>query len=402
MGVFSWQALDKKGKVKKGISEGDSSRSISRSLKEKKLIPIKIEKIRHKEKRSDFSLLSIKRKKLNLIEVSMISRQIATLLKAGIPLETALRATSEQSEKKSHKTALTAIRSRVAEGLSLADAMQEIPHAFPDYYIATVRAGERSGTLDAILARLADYTENAHYTRQKISLSLLYPMIITIVSLFIISVLLVYVVPKVVQVFENLDRELPALTKYLIAISAFLQNYKYYLIIFILLLTLILKKLHKNRYVKRYIDKFLLKLPIISKLIKNIYSARFAGTFGILLESGVSVIEAFKISANVLGSISIKESLDKACERVKEGSSLYRALMQTGYFSPIMLNLIFSGEEGGSLEKMLKHAAENQERETAALTSTIVGIFEPFMILLMGAVVLIIVLSILFTSHIRA
>jgi general secretion pathway protein F len=290
---------------------------------------------------------------------------------------------------------ILSVRSRVMEGHPLATGLGDFPHVFPELYRATVAAGEQSGHLDVVLERLADYTEKRQALRSKIQLALFYPAMLTLMALAVTTGLLTYVVPQVVQVFENIGQELPWLTRALIALSDFLRAYGIVLLLAIVGAVVGFNYSLKNSANLWRFHALLHGLPLIARLMRGLNTARFARTLSILAASGVPVLEALRISAQVLSSLPMRDAVEEAAARVREGSSLAGALEKSGYFPPMALHLIASGEASGKLESMLERAAENQERELETIISALMGLFEPLLILVMGGLVLIIVLAIL-------
>ena len=393
MGAFEYVALDNAGKESKGLLEGDTAKQVRQTLRERKLLPVKVTEVAQKEskRQASFSL----RSSLSAAELSLLTRQLATLIQSGLPLEEALQAIGEQSEKPRTQSIILGVRSRVMEGHTLADGLKDFPHAFPDLYRATVAAGEQSGHLDAVLERLADYTEARQALRQTISNALIYPCVLVVLALGIIGFMLAYVVPKVVSVFANTGQELPALTRGLIAISDFLVGYWLPLLVAIAILTTGIWRLLKNTGPKQHYHRFLLRLPVIGRLVRGINSARFTRTFSILAGSGVPIIEAMNISAQVVSNLPMRAAVEDAALRVREGGSISKSLGASKLFPPMTIHLISSGEASGKLEDMLSRAASNQEREIDGLVATMLGIMEPALIVGMGAIVLTIVLAIL-------
>jgi general secretion pathway protein F len=290
---------------------------------------------------------------------------------------------------------LLAVRSRVMEGHTLAAGLSDFRHIFPELYRTTVEAGEQSGHLERVLDRLADYTENRQQMRQKIQLAVFYPALLTIVAILVVGGLVTYVVPQVVQVFENIGENLPPLTRGLIAVSDFMRAHGIMMIALLVLAGFIVSYLLRNIDNRRRFHRMLLAIPLVGRLERGLNTGRFARTFSILTASGVSVLEALRISSQVMSNIPMRESVDEATARVREGAGIAAALEKGGYFPPMTVHLIASGEASGKLEEMLERAAINQEREIETLIAAVLGLFEPLLILVMGGVVLIIVLAIL-------
>jgi general secretion pathway protein F len=312
-----------------------------------------------------------------------------------MPLEESLLAVSQQSDKPRLKSILLGVRSRVMEGHSLAEGLSEFPQAFPELYRATVAAGEQSGHLDDILERLAEYAEVRQQLRQRVSQAMIYPVILTMLSLLIVSGLLVYVVPQVVGVFENTGQELPGLTAGLIAVSDFLREHGLVLVIGLIALAWVVRRVLSKPGPERSYHNFLLRLPVVGRLVRGVNTARFTRTLSILAGSGVPVLDAMRIAGEVVNNVPMREAVDEAAVRVREGAPIGASLGASKIFPPMTMHLISSGEQSGELETMLERAAVSQEREVDGLISTMLGILEPLLILMMGALVLLIVLSIL-------
>ncbi len=394
MSAFEYSALNQQGKTETGVLEADSGRQASQKLKEQSLIPLQITEVQRYKSSQQVSRRWFQ-PGISRVQLTILTRQLATMIRSGSPIESALTAVLQQTQKASVKTILTAIRARVREGYTLAGAMDEFPGVFPKLYRATIAAGEQSGKLDFVLGRLADHVEQSQALRSKIMLALVYPVVLTLVALLVTIVLLTFVVPKVVQVFENIDQVLPGITLFLIAVSDFLQNYGLYLGLIVLVLIMMFGALNRNEKFRFGWHRFLLKVPGIAHLIKGINTAVFARTFSILMSSGVNALEAMKISSTVMSNEVMKKAVQIAAERVREGSAINQALEQTGCFPPMTLYLIASGESSGNLIEMLEHAADSQEKEFTTITSVIMGLFEPLLIVTMGGVVLFIVIAIL-------
>lgn len=392
MPAFQYLALDPQGRQRKGLIEADTPRLARQLLREAGLSPLEMEEAAHQELRRSNRLFS---PRISAADLALVTRQLATLVGSGLPLEEALGAVAQQAEARRLSALMLAVRAKVLEGHSLANALRDFPRVFPELYSATVDAGEQAGHLEVVFERLADYTEARQQMRQKIGLALFYPLLLTLVALLVVAGLLTYVVPQVVQVFSSLHQQLPALTQGLIALSAFLRSYGGLLLLALVLGALSWWYALRSPRFKRRVHRSLLRLPLIARLVRGVNSARFTRTFSILLASGVPVLEGLRISAQVISNMPMREAVEQAALRVKEGTSLHKAISNSGYFPPMTVQLIASGEASGRLESMLERAAVQQERETETLIAALLGIFEPMLILLMGAVVLVIVLAIL-------
>lgn len=393
MGAFEFVALDKAGKESKGLLEGDTPKHVRQILRERDLLPVQVTEVSQKEakRQSTFSL----RRGISTGELALITRQLASLSQSGLPLEEALLAVSQQNDQPRTKSILLGVRSKVMEGHTMADGLSEFPQAFPELYRATIAAGEQSGHLDIVLERLADYTEARQELRQRITNAMIYPITLVIMAVAIISFMLATVVPKIVGVFENTSAELPGLTRGMIATSDFLRHNWLWLIIGLGAFVYGVWRLLQKDGPKRRYHRFMLSMPVFGRLTRGINTARFTRTFSILTGSGVPVLEAMKISAEVIENLPMRDAVNEAAIRVREGGSISKSLEMSKLFPPMMIHLVSSGEAGGRLEEMLTRAADGQEREVNGLIAALLGILEPLLIVFMGAVVLTIVLAIL-------
>ncbi|MEM6406471.1 MAG: type II secretion system F family protein [Pseudomonadota bacterium] len=392
MAAFSWRALDSAGKLRKGVMEGDSARQVRNKLRAESCVPTEVTPVvvaAAKKTRTAFN------RPVKPRDLALFSTQLAVLLNSGLPLEQALDNVVAQTKKKPVANLLKSVRARVSEGHTLANAMAAFPGSFPDYYVPTIAAGEHSGHLVEVMERLAEYAESSFQSRQKLQMALLYPVIVTLVAFLVIVVLLVYVVPQVVQVFESMQQTLPALTTGLIAVSEFLQQQGLLLILIGAISLLGYRYALRISRIRRAAHALLLRIPALGGFVRRVTAARFARTCGMLLNSQVPATESLAISAHVVSLLPIRSALNAAEERVKEGMSLQRALQMTGFFEPLMLNLIASGEASGNLGEMMVHSAQVQEKDNNVVVETMLGVFEPLMILVMGSIVLTIVLAIL-------
>ena len=393
MGAFEYSAVDTAGKTRKGVLEGDTPRQVRQQLREKGLMPLAVSPVA--EGRGKPAARRLGGGRIQASDLAVITRQMATLVRSGIVLEEALGAVADQAEKPRVKSVLMAVRSRILEGYAADQALDEFPRVFPELYRATLAAGEQAGHLDVVLERLADYTEARQQLQQKVMLALLYPVLLTLVAFAVISALLVYVVPQVVEVFDHIDQTLPALTIGLIAVSDFLQAHGVILLLLVVAAAFMARFLLKREKIRRRFHARLLTLPLFGKFVRTLDAARFARSFSILIASGVPVLEGLKISSRVVGNLTLREALDRVRTKVREGGSISKAMKAEGYFPPLTIHLIASGEASSNLEQMLDRAAATQERETETVISATMGLFEPLMIVVMGGIILVIVLAIL-------
>jgi general secretion pathway protein F len=393
MAAFEYLALDTQGRQQKGMLEADSPRQARQLLRDKQLTPLEVKQARGREQKSSGTLNF--GQGLGARDLALLTRQLATLVQAALPIEEALRAAAAQSTTAKIKSMLLAVRGRVLEGHSLAASLKEYPAAFPELYRATVAAGEHAGHLGLVLDQLADYTEQRQQSRQKIQLALLYPLILMVASLTIVAFLLGYVVPDVVKVFVNTGQQLPTLTRGLIATSAVVKSWGWLMALVLIGSVAGIRYALRDEALQRRWDAMVLAIPLVGRLARATNTARFASTLAILSKSGVPLVEALSIAAAVIANLRIRDKVIIAAQTVREGSSLTRALEASEEFPPMMLHMIASGEKSGELDQMLARTARNQENDLAAQVALLVGLFEPFMLVFMGAVVLVIVLAIL-------
>lgn len=386
MSAYQYIALKKNGSTCKGVIEADSERNARQLLRDNGLFPTEVYPLKKNASKKQ-------RDKIKSQDLSLFTRQLATLLAAGIPIDESLRGVAEQSENVKVQKLIVAVRAKVMEGYGLAQAMGEFPHAFPELYRSTIAAGEQTGHLDMVLEKLADYTENQQKIRQKIQQALIYPSLMIIISIVIVSFLLAFVVPKIIEVFTSSGQTLPTMTLILIKISKFIQFYGIYLLLGIISIILIfLKLLKKPKFLQRW-HKLLLKIPIIGYLIKSVNVARYIHTFGILFAAGVNVLETMRVSASLLNNNIMQNSFNTATIQVKEGTSINQALHATKFLNPMATHLIASGEKSGNLAGMMERAAQHLDNEVKRIIDTALTLLEPIIILIMGTVVLFIVLS---------
>lgn len=395
MAAFEYQALDAKGKQQKGVLEADSARQIRQQLRDKGWMPLSVEATSNKQKGDDGGGFFNRGPSLSVPELALLTRQLATLIAAGLPIDESLRALSEQTGKQKIKAMILAIRSKVLEGYTLAKALEEYPRAFPHLYRSTVAAGEHAGHLDGVLNRLADYTESRQESDQKIKLAAMYPIILTIVAIGIVVGLLTYVVPDIVEVFIKNGQELPGLTQFMLNISHLISNFGLYILGGTIGGLILFNRALKKEGFRRKFHRFLLTMPGLGGFVRDANTARFGSTLAILTSSGVPLVEAMRIASQVITNMPIQASLKDATVAVSEGGSLHQSLGETGYFSPIMLHMIASGENSGELDSMLARTAQQQETTLENTVSALVKIFEPMMLLSMGAIVALIVAAIM-------
>jgi len=393
--AYRYRALNSQGKIVKGVLEGDSERQVRAQLRGQEMRPVEVAAANKADSSASGFSASTVFSRVSVGDLALVTRQLATLVEANLPLDEALQAAAEQSRSTKIKGMLLQVRSRVAEGHTLAHAMGEFPRVFNEMYRAMVNAGEHAGFLGPVLQQLAEYTEQRQYTGQKLKMAMIYPFILVGVAFAVVLLLLVFVVPELVGIFEHSKRELPALTRGLIATSDFFQNYGAWLLAGLAVAFLAFQRLLRNPVRKKRWHALLLRIPGISRVVIAMDTARFASTLSILMASGVPLLESLRIAGQVLTNLVLRQDSQEVAERVQEGSSLNRALRESGRFPPMMVHMVASGEASGELEGMLERSATNQERELEMTMGTLMSLFEPLMVVFMGGMVLTIVLAIL-------
>lgn len=394
MGAFEYTAVDATGRERKGVLEGDTARAVRQMLRDQSLLPVAVNEVLQTENRRDRKQFTLRRG-ISAADLALMTRQISTLVRSGLPLEEALLAVSEQTERPRIRSIIMGVRAKVMEGHALADGLADFPQVFPELYRATVSAGEQSGHLDTVLERLADYTESREQLRSRTLAAMLYPVLLFVVCVSIVSMLLTFVVPKIVKQFENSKAALPFLTQILIAVSDFLRNWGLLTLAVLILASVGFVRWLRDPAARRRFHRVLLRVPLVGKVVRGNNTARFARTFSTLTSSAVPVLEALRIAGEVVTNLPMRDAVQDAAARVREGAPIGRSLGASKMFPPMMIHLISSGETSGDLETMLDRAATNQEREMDSILGAVVGLLGPLMILIMGGMVLLIVLAML-------
>lgn len=400
MGAYSYQALNEAGKTVKGILEGDSERQVRSQLRARRLKPLEVSSVTggRRANKGEPGLAGLRqrwRSKMGARDLSLITRQLASLVKSGLPLDEALQATAKQQQKPNNKQIILQVRTKVLEGFSLAKALGEVPGAFDTMYCALVKAGESSGYLAPVLERLAEYTQSNQQIQQRLKMAMIYPLVLLFISITVIVALMAFVVPKLVSVFQQGERELPALTQFLIASSDFILNYGHYTLLVLIGLVVGFRRLLRYEARLRRWHEIKLKLPVMGNLIRQINSARFAATLALLSSSGVPLLQALRIAGQVMTNKIMQEACEAVAEDVQEGTSLHRAMENAGFFPPLLVQLVASGEANGTLPEQLENAAQDQERELEMMLGVAMGLLEPATVVFMGGAVCLIVMAIL-------
>lgn len=385
MTAFRYRAINPAGKVVKGTLEGDSERQVRSQLRTQKLKPIRVDNAGQKQQQANGSKLFSARLKTK--DLTLFTRQIASLVQSGMPLVDALQGVAKQARKQSMQSLVLQIRSRILEGLSFAQALSDHPRSFNSMYRAMVNAGEQAGFLGPVMERLADYTETSQHAKQKLLSAMIYPMVLMLVCIGIVVALMTLVVPQLITVFERSKTDLPGQTEFLIATSDFLRNYGLYCLSALMIALIAFQRwlsVHSNL---RKWHRLLIKLPLTGHIIVQSDTARFAGTVAMLLDSGVPLLQALRISSQTMANLILCEQAEQVAAKVQEGSSLNRALDQARVFPPLLVQMAASGEMNGTLADQLQYAARSQERELDLQLSTAMSIVEPVTIITMAVVV---------------
>jgi general secretion pathway protein F len=403
MAAFKYAAVDSSGKELSGLLEADSARLARQVLRGRGLVPLTVEPVLTEAQRSSVTLALGRR--LSQTELSVITRQLASLLGAQLPVAEALTVMVEQSEKQQVRELMAAIRTDVLSGTSLSKALARHPRQFPDIYRALIAAGEESGKLGSVLASLADYVEERARLQQKITLAFVYPAIVTLVALAVVIGLLTYVVPQIVQVFAQTKQALPLLTRALIALSDFMRDWGWVFAIVLIAIGFAISRALRVEAIRLRWHRRILTLPVLSVLSRTLNTARFASTLSILVGSGVPMLRALQAAGETVNNLAMRARVVEATSRVREGYSLARALRQDSdeekqagharLFPPVLIHLIASGEATGKLPDMLSRAADIHAREAERRALFFTSLLEPFLILTMGVVVMAIVLAVL-------
>lgn len=395
MAAFEYTALDARGKQRKGVLEADSLRQIRQLLRDQGLVPLEVDAASERKVRTATTTGFRFSRRLGALDRVLFTRQLSTLVAASLPIEEALGAIAQQSEKQHVRSLVMGIRSRVLEGHSLASSLAEYPRSFSDLYRSTVAAGEQSGYLDRVLENLADYQERQFESRRDVEMAMLYPAVLTLLAFAIVGALMVYVVPDMVGVLENMGQELPLSTRFLIGASELARDYWWLFAIVVTVGVIFVRWLLDQPGPRLAWDRQKLALPLVSRITRSANAARYANTLSILTSSGVPLVDAMQISADVVSNHWLKRRLADATQRVSEGSSLRTALESVGYFPPMLLHMVASGESSGQLDGMLDKVAVYQQSEVERIVTTLVRLFEPLMLLVMGGLVMFIVMAIL-------
>lgn len=389
MAAFSYEALDSEGRTQRGVLQGDSARAVRSALRERGLNPVSVDESNQK-RRGSFG-----RRGLSAPQRALLTRQLATLIGAGLPIDEALGALAEQNDNERQRALTVSLRSRVMEGASLAQALSEFPDSFPEIYRASIGAGEQSGRLSQVLEKLADHAEASDALAQKLLGALAYPLLLSIVAIAVVTGLLTFVVPQIVGVFQNMGHALPMATRVLLGVSAFLRSWGWLLLGVLVVAIIALRIALQQESQRLRWHAWQLRIPLFGRLIRAANTARAMRTLALLSASAVPLLDALSIAAQVVPNLPMRSALRQAAFKVREGTGFAKALGDSGQFPPVALRLIASGERSGELPRMLDQAAQQQQRDLDRWLNVMSSILGPGVILLVGGLVLFIVLAIL-------
>ncbi|WP_428719002.1 type II secretion system inner membrane protein GspF [Undibacterium curvum] len=395
MPAFRYEAVDSAGSVSKGVVNADSARAARSDLRSQGLVPVTVEAIQQKNDGQTGAKAGLFADKLSTIELAMFTRQLASLLEAGLPLEQALSALLDQAERTFIRDLVASVRSEVMAGSALSDALKQHANDFPEIYTALVASGEQIGHLSRVLSKLADYIERRNALVQKVKLAFTYPAIVTVVAFAIVIFLLTYVVPQIVSVFANTKQKLPFLTVMMLAISDFVRSWGWLVAIVLVGAYSLWRVALRDPDIKMRWHRWLLIAPVYGRFERSLNTARFASTLAITTGSGVPILKALQTSRETLSNVAMRLQVEEATNSVREGVSLARALSVHKHFPPMLIHMIRAGEVTGELPAMLERASNTQELDLERRALTMANMLEPLLILAMGGVVLMIVLAVL-------
>ena len=398
MPAFSFRAVDAAGKGQRGVVEAANAMGARKALRDRSLIPTSVELSSEQSVgvgKGDIDLARLFRPRTGARALAAMTRQLSTMIGSGIRIEEALRILAGQNAKRPEGPVLVNVRGAIMEGRSFAAALGEHPRVFPDFYRASVAAGEQSGRLDDVLAHLTDFVERRERSRRKVQLALVYPALLAVVSMLIIGLMLVYVVPDITKVFVSRGAELPLLTRGLIGLSDIVQKFGWIMAILAAAGAVATRQWLRNEANVLTVTRLIAQRQPTARFSVQMNAARFAGSLATLVRSGVPLVDAVNAAAAVTPNAWVRSRAQLVAARVREGSSLQRAMTEAGCFPPMLIAVVASGESSGRLGEALARAATDLDSDTEALTATLVSLVEPAILLLMGGVVLLLVLAIL-------
>lgn len=394
MPAFDYSAYNALGKQVSGIIEADTDRQARRLLKDKKLLPLVISEISSAENKISKKFRQTG-SRLGTFDLSLLLRQLAILIQSGLPVEEAMKMTIEQAESAKQARVMQSWRSEIVEGRSFSDALRRSPYRIPDSVIAGVGVGEESGHLHEILLRLADELETNEENRKTVSRALIYPLMLIATSIAVVTVMMLWVVPKITVIFASSNRELPLITKIIVNLSEFTQNYGLYFFIFVIIVVVIAQQALRNPLTKVRWHAFLLSLPGLGTWLRMSNIADWSRSLSILLSSGVPALAALKIASSTMNNLYLRKKMQAVTESMRQGSSLQKALVENELGSGFLNHMVGSGEASSQLDQMLLRVAEYYSLRLKNSVEIFLKIFNPVLIILMGMIILSIVAAVM-------
>lgn len=392
---YRFEALSYSGKTERGSIEADSPRAVKKELIAKQLVPVTIDLESEWSNQPFWSKWFSQSKPLTRSELALFTKQLAILVRSGVQIEEAIGVLAQESSRPHIKSILQSIVAELRSGLPLSGAIALQSQSFDPLYLGIVAAAEQSGKMGQVLTQLADYLDKRQALKQKALAALAYPAMLTGVALMIILFLMTYVVPQIARVFVSTKQLLPLSTRFVLAFSNFLYDWGWLLFIGLVMGLLYLRRVLANQELRLKVDRLLLHLPVVGTLLLSFETARFANTMAMLIAANVPILKALQSARGTLGNLVLRAAIDSTEVRLREGTSLARALASQGVFSPILIHLIRSGEASGQLAEMLRYGAENAEFESEQKTKILTSLLEPLLILIMGLIVLGIVMAVM-------
>lgn len=401
MAIFEYKAIDHSGSNRSGIVDADSPREARTKLRQDGIHVVQIEQIQDKSKGKggkggESTVGSLFAPKADPRQLAIVTRQMATLNKAGISVVDGLKALIDQVESREMEKVLRDVREKITSGDTLAEAMGQHPRFFGNLYVNMVKAGEASGQLDTIMVRLSDYITRANRLKSKITSALIYPFVMVLVGVLVVTILMTLVVPKLTTLFTKVGSSLPAITRALIGVSEFFQSYWWLMIVAGFGIWVFVKGLRKTSAGRMRLDRILMGVPVLGDLVRKAAIARFANTTSTLLQSGISVLESLRIVKEVVSNEVLAKTIDEVHDAILEGSDIATPLQESGVFPPMVGYMIATGEQSGQLEELLTRIAESYDEEIDTATQRLTSVLEPLIIIILAAVVLFVVAAIIF------
>lgn len=387
---FQYLAINSEGVKEKGQISAETSEIAKYQLKEKNLIPIKLQ-----TRKSSFSLFKFSEKKLSVSDLSLLTRQLSVLSSGGVPLDKSLKIISEQASNSVMKEQSFVLATKIEEGFSLSEALKEFPKSFDHLYLALITAGETSGEFNVLLEKIANYLEKRSLMQKEVLAALIYPMVLVSIALVIVGLMLIFVVPSVVSQFENLNQELPLLTRWLIGLSNFISGSGVWFLLILIFGIFSLFKIGYKEYIKYIVDNLLIKMPYLSNFLIQADLSRFLSSLSIMRNNNIPIMNAIVISLRTVSNLSLQRALKINLAKIAEGESMSSCLENISYIPPLVKQMVASGEASGALEAMLAKSSDYLDQEFHQTTKIFMGLLEPLVVLIMGVIVAAIVVAVL-------